>query len=77
MFIFEKCPEPITVEQKYKLALIGSFCVNEEVKAAAYGSLRLTRKQNQEGEAVDRKSRTAYSRVKTDDQEMVESEATV
>ena len=34
----------MTVEEKYKLQLIGSFCVNEEVKTAAFGSLRHARK---------------------------------
>jgi len=41
LLIFEKNQEPITAEQKYKLKLIGSFCINEEVKTAAFGSLRL------------------------------------
>jgi len=47
LFIFEKHPEPLYLEQKYKLNLIGSFCVNEEVKAAAFGSLSLARSQSE------------------------------
>jgi len=48
MFIFEKHPSPITLEQKYRLILIGSFCINEEVKSAAFGSLRLAAKKAEE-----------------------------
>jgi hypothetical protein len=45
LFIFEKHPEPLTLEQKFKLRLIGSFCVNEEIKSATFGSLRLAQKK--------------------------------
>lgn len=41
MLIFEKNLAPITAQQKYKLNLVGSFCINEEVKVATFGSLRL------------------------------------
>lgn len=41
VLIYEKNQAPITLEQKYKLKLVGSFCVNEEVKSAAFGTLRL------------------------------------
>ena len=45
MFIFEKHAEPLTLEQKFKLRLIGTYNVNEEVKTATFGSLRLAQKK--------------------------------
>jgi hypothetical protein len=44
LIIFEKHPAPLTVEDKYQLKIIGSFCINEEVKSAAFGTLRLAQK---------------------------------
>jgi hypothetical protein len=73
MLVFEKNPDPITVEEKYKLKLVGSFCVNEEVKAAAFGSLRHARNDSQamSGEA-NLKKRTSYAKENrgADDVEM-------
>jgi hypothetical protein len=64
----------VTVEEKYKLQLLGSFCVNEEVKTAAFGSLRHTRKHG-DNESTDqtslkRKPKTARNA----DVEMIEGE---
>lgn len=41
LIIFEKHPAPLTVTEKYQLNILGSFCINEEVKSAAFGTLRL------------------------------------
>ena len=77
MLVFDKCADPITVEQKYKLQLIGSFCVNEEVKTAAFGSLRHARRLDEEVKVIETnfKLRTTYTKqsLNNADVEMIES----
>ena len=41
MLIFEKHMAPTNLDQKYKLKIIANFCLNEEVKSACFGHLRL------------------------------------
>lgn len=45
LFIFEKNLFPSTIEEKLKLKLMGSFCLGEEVKSAAFGTLRVIRSE--------------------------------
>jgi len=40
LFIFQKNLYPTCVEEKLKLKLKASYCVGEQVQAAAFGSLR-------------------------------------
>ena len=41
LYIFEKTLLPTTIDQRFKLKLIGSYCAGGEVKSAAFGSLRV------------------------------------
>jgi hypothetical protein len=41
MLIFAKHPAPVNLEQKQKLRIVGHYCLNEEVKSASFGTLRL------------------------------------
>ena len=69
----------MTVEEKYKLQLLGSFCVNEEVKTAAFGSLRHARKHGDDvSTVVDQASlKRKLKNTKIADIEMAEGEGEI
>ena len=55
MFIFQKNLFPVTLEDKLKLSLRGSFCIGEEVQSAVFGSLRVMQGANLEDGENDEK----------------------
>ena len=55
MFIFQKNLFPVTLEDKLKLSLRGSFCIGEEVQSAVFGSLRVMQGVNLENSESDEK----------------------
>lgn len=65
------------MEQKYKLQVVASFCLNEEVKSAAFGSLKLA-KQEQAVPVIDQKRVHFVQKitVRADDVQMSEEELT-
>ena len=42
MLVFEKHMEPTNLDEKYKLKIIANYCLNEEVKSACFGHLRIS-----------------------------------
>jgi len=90
IFIFEKNLLPTTIEEKFKLKLIGSFCAGEEIKSAAFGSLQVIKggnlaeddQQEKESENRLKEKKKSYLRrasvqqkdVSVTDHQMVEEE---